>query len=505
MTPPSEPRVNLVAISITPAGVTIPKGETQQFTATGHYSNGTSQDLTQTAAWTSSDPSIISISSAGLATALAAGTVDIQARSGAIVATVSAGVALVTLVAISVTPSGVLIPEGQAEQFTATGTYSDSSSADLTLTVVWTSANPSICSVDVKGSATAIAPGQADIQAQSGGFTTSAAVFVEAGLASIAVSPASVSLAVTETQQFNALGTFSDSHTEILTDEVAWTSSAPGVVSINQTTGLATAIAAGSATIQVAAGQDSGSTVVTVLSGATLPVWPVFDVAEMAEEASDRAGIEYRSAYGLRSARRALEFLGIEWANRGLNLWTIDGPISVLMLPGVDTYDLPADTVDLVEHVLRQQNGDGTGDGTDNGPTDIPLERWTFSEYATIPNKSAQGRPSVINIRRAIAPYFIVWQVPDNTNVYTVVYWRLRRLLPLGTGGTGQPDIPWRFVPAMTAGLAFYLALKSKDPKALARVEMLKAEYVEQFGLASDEDRDRASFHFIPGGYDFLS
>jgi hypothetical protein len=231
---------------------------------------------------------------------------------------------------------------------------------------------------------------------------------------------------------------------------------------------------------------------------ATLPVWPLIDVAEMAEEASDRAGIEYRSGYSLRTARRALEFLAIEWANRGLNLWTIDGPVTVPMLPGIDTYNLPQDTVDLVEHVLRQTNSGGS-------TQDIPLERWTFAEYATIPNKQAQGRPSVINIRRSIAPYFVVWQVPSLTPVYSVVYWRLRRLLPLGTGGTGQCDIPWRFLPAMTAGLAFYLALKSKDPKALARVEMLKAEYVEQFGLASDEDRDRASVHFVPGGYDFLS
>lgn len=230
----------------------------------------------------------------------------------------------------------------------------------------------------------------------------------------------------------------------------------------------------------------------------TLPVWPVVDVAEMAEEASDRAGIEYRSAYSLRTARRALELLAIEWANRGLNLWTIDGPITVDLLPGVDTYDLDEDTVDMVEHVLRTPGQPGS-----LSDQDIPLDRWTFSDYATIPNKQAQGRPSIINIRRAIAPYFVVWMVPPNNAVYQVVYWRLRRLLPFGAGGTGQADIPWRFVPAMIAGLAFYLALKSKDPNATARITMLKSEYEEQFALAADEDRDRASVRFIPDIGDF--
>lgn len=230
------------------------------------------------------------------------------------------------------------------------------------------------------------------------------------------------------------------------------------------------------------------------------PVWPIIDVAEMAEEASDRAGIEYRSAYSLRAARRALEFLSIEWANRGLNLWTVEGPLTVDLMPGIDTYDLAEDTVDMVEHALRIPGNGSNG----SGPQDIPLERWTFADYATIPNKQAQGRPSIINIRRTIQPYFVVWMVPPTGATYQVVYWRLRRLLPLGQGGTGQPDIPWRFIPAMTAGLAFYLALKSKDPNATQRLQMLKAEYVEQFGLASDEDRDRATFQFVPGGYDFL-
>jgi len=237
---------------------------------------------------------------------------------------------------------------------------------------------------------------------------------------------------------------------------------------------------------------------------AAAPVWPVVDVAEMAEEASDRAGIEFRSAYSLRTARRALEFLAIEWANRGLNLWTVEGPIVVPLEPGIYEYDLAEDTVDLVEHVIRIPRSSGGSGSSGTGPQDIPLERWTFAEYATIPNKEATGRPSVINIRRNIQPYFVLWQVPPASPLYEIVYWRLRRLLPMGQGGTGRPDIPWRFIPAMIAGLAFYLALKSKDPNAAARLPMLKSEYVEQFELAADEDRDRATFQFVPGGYDYL-
>ena len=124
-----------------------------------------------------------------------------------------------------------------------------------------------------------------------------------------------------------------------------------------------------------------------------------------------------------------------------------------------------------------------------------------MSEYAAIPNKAAQGRPSLLSIRRAIQPYFLLWQVPPINSLYQMVYWRLRRIAPMPPGGTAEPGIPWRFVNALTAGVAFYLALKSTDPKALQKVQLLKSEYEEQFGLASDEDRDRASFHFVPFNY----
>jgi len=228
--------------------------------------------------------------------------------------------------------------------------------------------------------------------------------------------------------------------------------------------------------------------------------WPTFDVVEIAQEASDRAGIDFRSGYSLRSARRSLELLSIEWANRGLNLWTIEGPIAINLQPGVYQYGLPEDTVDLIEHAVRTWPG-ALGVGT---PNDLPIDRMTISEYAAIPNKYASGRPNIINIRRQIKPYFLVWMVPDLTPVCQLVTWRLRRMKSVGIGGEGVPEIPWRFIPAMIAGLAYYLALKSTDPNVVQRADALKAAYEEQFQLASDEDRDRATFRFVPGGYERL-
>jgi len=226
--------------------------------------------------------------------------------------------------------------------------------------------------------------------------------------------------------------------------------------------------------------------------------WPTFDVAEIAEEAAERAGIEFRSGYALRTARRALELLCIEWSNRGLNLWSVDGPNVVILTPGQPMYSLPSDTVDIVEQVVRDPHF-GVGPATD-----YPIDRFTLPEYSAITNKLAPGRPTIINVRRLISPYFLLWMVPPTGSDYQLVYWRLRRMASVGSGGTGVPEIPWRFINAMIAGLAFYLCLKSRDAAALQRLEMLKNEYKEQFELASDEDRDRATYRFVPGGYEFV-
>jgi hypothetical protein len=221
-------------------------------------------------------------------------------------------------------------------------------------------------------------------------------------------------------------------------------------------------------------------------------VFPVFDLAEIAEEAAERAGIEFRAGYALRSARRSLELLSIEWGNRGLNLWTIETD-AIPLLQGVPEYSIPDDTIDLIEHSLRRSDGQSE-------PHDYPLARMSISDYETVPNKTTQGRPTIIYIRRTIHPTFILWEVP-NQDGYSLRYARLRRLAGVGQGGAGVPEVPFRFVPALTAGLAYYLALKSTDPNAMQRIATLKTFYEEQFTLASDEDRDRAPVRWVPWGY----
>ena len=241
--------------------------------------------------------------------------------------------------------------------------------------------------------------------------------------------------------------------------------------------------------------------------------YPTFDIAEIAEEAAQRAGVDFRSGYDLRSARRSMELMFIEWANRGLNLWSIEGPVVIDLKPGVYRYNLPDDTVDLIEHVLRQRHGGWWRTDAEyrddfrpyaRGRTDLPLTRFTISEYSAIPNKFANGRPSVISVRRELHPYFLLWQVPPPGSFFQCVYWRLKRMAPLPPGGTAEPAIPWRFVNAMIAGMAFQMALKSRDPNVGPRIQMLKAEYEEQFQLAADEDRDRASFQFVPFDYSWI-
>ena len=223
-------------------------------------------------------------------------------------------------------------------------------------------------------------------------------------------------------------------------------------------------------------------------------MFPVFDVVEIAQEAAERAGVDFRAGYDLRSARRSIELLSIEWGNRGLNLWTIETGV-IDLKKGVWEYSLPDDTIDLIEHNVRWLSLDS------GGPSDFPLVRLSTDEYSIIPGKLHPGRPNSIHIKRRILPSVLLWPVPDRDNYYQLSYARLRRMASVGAGGTGVPELPWRFVPAMIAGVAFYFALKSKDPTAQQRLPFLKTAYDEQFTLASDEDRDRASVKWVPWGY----
>lgn len=212
------------------------------------------------------------------------------------------------------------------------------------------------------------------------------------------------------------------------------------------------------------------------------------DFTEVAEEAWERAGKEMRSGYQLRTARRSMNLLCIEWQNRGLNLWTVDqGQIS--LTAGTSNYTLPADTIDLMEHVVRTEAGDAAKQ------SDLSMTRINVNTYASIPNKLTRGRPIQVYIdRQSGAPEINVWPVPESDN-YTFVYWRMRRLQDAGSGAQ-TPDMPYRFLPALVSGLAYYLAMKT--PELRANAQILKMDYEQQYQLASEEDRQKTPFRAVP-------
>lgn len=213
------------------------------------------------------------------------------------------------------------------------------------------------------------------------------------------------------------------------------------------------------------------------------------DLSEYIEEAFERCGAELRSGYDFRTARRSLNLLFTDWANRGINMWTIEQGTQTLT-QGTATYTLPADTVDLIEHVIR------TGAGNASTQADLQITRISVSTYSSIPNKLQQARPIQVWInRQQAAPQFTVWPVPDGSQTYQFVYWRLRRIDDAGNGVNTQ-DVPFRFINALVAGLAYYLSMKI--PGALERMQALKAQYDEAWDLASTEDREKAAVRFVP-------
>jgi hypothetical protein len=213
------------------------------------------------------------------------------------------------------------------------------------------------------------------------------------------------------------------------------------------------------------------------------------DLTECVEEAFERCGAELRTGYDLKTARRSLNLLFADWANKGINLWTVEQG-SITLVPGTATYNLPADTVDLLEHVIR------TGAGVASTQADLNITRISVSTYATIPNKLTQARPIQVYInRQSPTPTITVWPVPDTSTTYTFVYWRLRRIQDAGTG-VNTMDVPFRFLPCMVAGLAYYLSMKL--PGALERMQVLKMQYDEAWDFASTEDREKAAIRFVP-------
>jgi len=209
------------------------------------------------------------------------------------------------------------------------------------------------------------------------------------------------------------------------------------------------------------------------------------DLNEIVEEAFERCGAEVRSGYDLRTAIRSLNLLLMEWANRGINLWTLDTG-TITLSNATATYTLPLDTVDLLDHVVR------TGSGTTQ--QDINITRISSSTYLSIPNKNATGRPIQVWINR------LSGQTNSQTSAvsaptYTFVYTRLRRMQDAGTGINAQ-DVPFRMWPALISGLAYYLSMKI--PGADVRMPVLKAAYEEDWQRAADEDREKAAIRFVP-------
>lgn len=213
------------------------------------------------------------------------------------------------------------------------------------------------------------------------------------------------------------------------------------------------------------------------------------NVLEIAEEAWERASggaTELRSGYDLRTVRRSLNLLLLEWANQGLNLWTLEEG-SVALEPGVERYELPPDTVDLMEQRIEY--------GPEDNRMSVSIPRISISNYSTRQNLRISGRPNLVAIdRQAAAPVARVWPIPDNDG-YVLTYWRVRRIQDAGTGVEVQ-DVPFRFLPALVAGLAYKLA--TKIPEGAARISLLKMQYDEAWTLASDEDRDKAPVRLVP-------
>jgi hypothetical protein len=296
------------------------------------------------------------------------------------------------------------------------------------------------------------------------------------------------------------------------------------------------------------------------------------DLNDIVEEAFERCGGELRTGYDLRTARRSLNLLFTDWANRGVNMWTFEQRV-IPLVTGQPTYALPDDTVDLLEHVIR------TSPNQPNSQADLTITRISVSTYATIPNKLIQGRPIQVYIQRLTAqssllpgtlqatigaadttipvtsmsgipnagfitigseligfneftpatnttpayllnctrgqgdttaashlissPLYLsqkqsitVWPTPNPGTDYQFVYWRMRRVQDATNSGTKTFDVPFRFLPCLVAGLAYYLALKLPD--AMDRLPILKQQYDEAWQLAADEDRDKAAIRLVP-------
>ena len=203
------------------------------------------------------------------------------------------------------------------------------------------------------------------------------------------------------------------------------------------------------------------------------------DVGEIIEEAYERCGLEVRTGYDAQTARRSLNLMFADWANRGINMWTVEqGTITLTQGQAAET--LLPDVVDVLEIVLRRDN------------TDYEVQRISRGDYVTLPNKTTQGRPSQFWFNRQINPVINLWAVPENSTDQ-IIYYYVQRIED-ADNLVNTTDMPFRIYPCMVAGLAYYLAMK----RAPERLQLLKSVYEEEFQRAADEDEDRVPLKLQP-------
>ncbi len=212
------------------------------------------------------------------------------------------------------------------------------------------------------------------------------------------------------------------------------------------------------------------------------------DVADYVEEAFERCGLELRTGYDLKTANRSLNLMLAEWANRGLNQWTVNQKV-LAMVKDTTSYTIdatnPTATIDVLDVFIRETIGGVS--------TDVPLNRMSRSEYANLSTKSTTGKPNQYFVDKQISPTVTVWPAPDQSSKYDL-YLNVLSRMDDADAGANTMQIPFRFYPCLAAGLAYYLALK----RAPEKVAMLKGLYEEEFQRALSQDEDRASFRIAP-------
>ena len=217
------------------------------------------------------------------------------------------------------------------------------------------------------------------------------------------------------------------------------------------------------------------------------------DLGEIIEEAYERAGLELRSGYDYKTARRSLDLLMLEWQNRGLNLWTVKNA-SHTLTAGTAAYALSAERIEIIEASLRTDAGDSSNQ------SDLTMERISAVQYSHLTNKLTQGRPLQYYVERSPSHITInMWPVPDSQETYTFVYYYLERIEDSGKPASNNMDVPDRYLPCLVSGLAYNIALKR--PESVQLVPVLKEIYEEQWNMVSDAFREKAALYVTPGGY----